>query len=220
METTRRSQSRAARKLHRAAAAVFAALGSWALLAWCLDLYGRERRIRGSWDAIVVAGSRVWRDGEPSSAMVRRTRRGVELWQRGHAPIIVLTGGVGDHPPAEAVVAAGVAARLGVPKDALRLEAESRTTEENARNARRLLGARRVLVVTDAYHVLRSELIYSRYFPQVSVDGVELGWRPPVRGALREVLALVWYGLTRLSPAEDADRGPSTTPVVAPRPSR
>jgi uncharacterized SAM-binding protein YcdF (DUF218 family) len=175
----------------------FALLGLWTLAAWALDLYGRGRTGNGNWDAIIVAGARVWSDGEPSLSMLRRTRRGADSWKHGQAPLLVLTGGVGDHPPAEATVMAAIAERHGVPRSAMLLEAESRTTEENARNAHRLLGARRVLVVTDAYHVLRCELIYSRYFDDFSVVGVDVGWRPPVRGAMREVFALGWHGLSR-----------------------
>jgi uncharacterized SAM-binding protein YcdF (DUF218 family) len=179
---------------------VFAALAvliAWSGIAAALDRYGRDRQVDGRWDAIVVAGARVWHGGEPSDALTRRTEHAVRLWRRGVAPTIVLTGGVGENPPAEAVVAAGVARALGVPDSALRLERSSKNTEENARFARAMLGDKRVLVVTDAYHVLRSEWIYRRHFRDAQVVGVVIGWRPPVRASLREVAALGWYGVQR-----------------------
>ncbi len=51
-----------------------------------------------------------------------------------------------------------------------------------------------MLVVTDAYHVLRSELIYGRYFEDAAVVGLPIGKTPALAsGALREVPALLWY---------------------------
>jgi uncharacterized SAM-binding protein YcdF (DUF218 family) len=49
--------------------------------------------------------------------------------------------------------------------------------------------------VTDAYHVLRSKLIYERYFPEVRLVGVPLGRQPPLSDALREVGALIGFAV-------------------------
>jgi uncharacterized SAM-binding protein YcdF (DUF218 family) len=166
-----------------------------ALLAWIggafgLDWYGRAHTAGGHFDAIVVAGAKVWRGGRPSKALTRRTDAGVELWKAGHAPLLVLTGGLGQHAPAEARVAAQLAREHGVPETALRIEERSKNTIENAAHARTLIGPIRVLVVTDAYHVLRCELIYRHYFPEVQVVGIPLGRRPPLTDALIEVAAI------------------------------
>jgi uncharacterized SAM-binding protein YcdF (DUF218 family) len=165
-------------------------LTGWVVLAVLVDLYGRAHEKAGSFDAIVVAGARVWRGGRPSRALSRRTQVAIELWKSGHAPLLVFTGGVGQHPPAEAEVAARLAREQGVPESALRIENRSRNTLENAAFARELLGARRVLVVTDAYHVLRCELVYRHYFPEVGVVGIPIGRTPPMEDALTEVLAI------------------------------
>lgn len=167
-----------------------AGLAGWATLAALLDVYGRAHTSAGNFDAIVVAGARVWRGGRPSRALTRRTERGIELWKGGHAPLLVLTGGVGQHPPAEAEVAARIARERGVAGSALRIEDRSRNTLENAALARELLGPARVLVVTDAYHVLRCELVYGHYFPEVRVVGIPLGRTPPMQDALTEVGAI------------------------------
>jgi uncharacterized SAM-binding protein YcdF (DUF218 family) len=160
------------------------------LSACAIDYYGRAHEPHGRWDAIVVAGAAVWRGGRPSKALTRRTSAGVALWRSGHAPRLVLTGGVGAHGPAEAQVAAVIARQQGVPESALVIEDRSRTTEENARFARELLGDARVLVVTDAYHVLRCELIYSRYFTESALVGLPLGRTPQLPTAMREVPAV------------------------------
>jgi uncharacterized SAM-binding protein YcdF (DUF218 family) len=171
---------------------------AWFSSAFALDAYGRRQQAPGNWDAIVVPGAAVWRHGQPSKALRRRTLAAVELYAKGRAPILVLTGGLGQHPPAEAQVAARLARDHGVPEAALRVEERSQTTVENARYAREILGDKRVLVVTDAYHTLRCELAYSRYFAEVGMVGVPLGRRPLLAASLREVGALAWFLLTSL----------------------
>jgi uncharacterized SAM-binding protein YcdF (DUF218 family) len=171
---------------------------AWAGGAWALDDYGRAHvapDVPGQFDAIVVAGAPVWRGGVPSKALRRRTLAAVELWKAGHAPLLVLTGGLGQHAPPEARAAAALARENGVPESALRIEDRSRNTIENAAFSRELIGEKRVLVVTDAYHVLRSKLIYEHHFPEVGLVGVPLGRRPPLAASLREVAALVAFSL-------------------------
>ena len=167
----------------------------WLTAAAALDLYGARQRPEGVWDAIVVAGCRVRPDGSPSLALQRRTEAAVELWRQGLAPRIILTGGMGDHPPTEAAAAAAHARKLGVPAQALVEEGRSTSTEENARFAAQLTGARRVVVVTDSYHVFRSRRVFARHFPEVAGFGSTPGAGPRIKGALREVPAIAYYGL-------------------------
>nr|AYM52736.1 hypothetical protein [Archangium disciforme] len=127
-------------------------------LAWVVDRFGQRERAEAA-DAVVVLGARVLPGGEPSGALRARTEKAVALYQRGLAPRLVFSGGVGVHPPSEARVMLALATRLGVPAEACVLEEESHSTEENARHAARLLrdmGARRVVVVSDPYHLLRA----------------------------------------------------------------
>jgi uncharacterized SAM-binding protein YcdF (DUF218 family) len=165
----------------------------WVGVAFALDIYGHRPRPTGSFDAIVVAGCRVLQNGQPSVSLTRRATRAVELWQRGLAPLIVFTGGVGQSPPAEAAAAAGVARQLGVPDSAMLLEDRSTSTLENASFARELTTAQRIIVVTDTYHVRRCEWLFGRYFKGVQGVGVVSPFGYRVRGALREALAFAYY---------------------------
>ncbi len=166
-----------------------------ATAAW-LDRRGQRDAPAGArYDAIVVLGCRVRADGTASPSLRRRAELAARLYADGLAPRVVLTGGVGTYPPSEARAAAEIARRAGVPEDAIVLEERSTSTEENAREAAAQLGAgARVLVVSDAYHVTRAARVFGRHFAEVDGAGA-LG--PPsqrVRGALREVAALLIYG--------------------------
>lgn len=83
--------------------ALLGALGSWIGAAWGLDIIGGKeappRAVRPTWDAIVVLGCRVGRDGSPSLAMRRRVGHAVTLFNEGRAPRMVMTGGRGEDEP-------------------------------------------------------------------------------------------------------------------------
>lgn len=177
--------------------AAFAAIAAWVGAAFGLDVVGGHgppsRVERPTWDAIVVLGCRVGRDGSPSLAMRRRVGYAVSLFREGRAPRLVMTGGRGeDEPVSEASAAAKVAIGLGVPPEAILIEEESQSTEQNAEFARRALGRGEVLVVSDAYHVTRGARVFQRYFDEVDATGIR---GAPLGGALREVAALAIYAL-------------------------
>ena len=150
-----------------------------ALLLGCLGLWlhlwGRADRAQSA-DAIVIFGASV-RDGGHASPILRaRTRHGFELWQRGLAPKIVCTGGVGTFPPAESEVQKRLLIGWGVPQAAILVDDKSTSTLENARNAASLLprGAR-VIAVSEPFHLWRCCRNCSKFgltaFPSPDIDG-------------------------------------------------
>ncbi len=142
-------------------------------LTLVVDAFGQRERAVPS-DVLVVLGARVLPDGSPSAALLARIEKAVELYHQGVAPRLLFSGGVGVYPPAEARVMRDVAVRLGVPPEACLLEEQSHSTEQNARFSARLLrqmGARRVVVVSDPYHLLRAR----QYF---RLQGFEVATSP------------------------------------------
>ncbi len=117
-------------------------------------------------DAIVVLGNRPPLDagGEVAPESERRVRRGVELYERGLAPILVVTGG--SVQPTEAEVMARRAEELGVPREAIVVEDRARDTPENARfSVEALCRGRtpchpRVIVVTSPHHLRRAVALF------------------------------------------------------------
>jgi uncharacterized SAM-binding protein YcdF (DUF218 family) len=135
------------------------------ILAWPLEVRdGAEVA-----DAIVVLGTPVRPDGQLSGVGEERVQTGVELWRRGFAPVLCISGGgpgriIPDHPR-EADAMAARARALGVPDDALRVERESLSTAENARHTASLLaaeGRRRVWLVTQPFHTRRARAWFRR----------------------------------------------------------
>ena len=117
--------------------------------------------------AIVVLGGTVApglppRRGPELVEASDRVLHAARLFRAGKAPLVVPTGGRLPWSPAERSEADEVADLLvewGVPREALVLEKNARTTSENAVETARLLrarGVRRVLLVTSSLHMRRA----------------------------------------------------------------
>ena len=129
-----------------------------------LDSYGQRARARKA-DAIVILGARVNQNGRAGHGLQMRVLHALRLYQKGFAPKIICTGGVGENPPAEAQVAARILLDKGVPRDDILLENKSTSTWQNAANASlicRARGWRRVLIVSDPFHLWRAERNFRR----------------------------------------------------------
>ena len=145
--------------------------------------------------------------GEPSPLLANRIREGVELWEAGLAPVLVMSGGLGADGFDEAVVMRDVAVAAGVPADAIVVDSGGVTTEATVVNTIALLAARgvpgdarplRLLAVTQAYHLPRVELAFQA--GGVDVLTVPATDRVPIRQmplyVLREIPAFWAYFLS------------------------
>jgi len=114
-------------------------------------------------DAIVVLGAAVFEGGEPSPVLEKRMAHAVQLYQRGLAPRLIVSGGLGAHPPAEAEVMARLATAADVPADALILERRAHTTQQSVRFTTPLLeerDIRSIIVVSSPFHLFRATWMY------------------------------------------------------------
>lgn len=129
----------------------------------CLYVVWPRCQPTGPADAIVVLGSAVWPNEQPSPSLARRIARGIELWQAGLAPVLAPSGVVGYYPPAEAQVMARVAREAGVPERALVLDTQAASTSERAERIRALAqlhGWSRVIIVSEPYHLRRASWLF------------------------------------------------------------
>ena len=177
-----------------------AGLAVWLAGLAIIDGYGQQDRAQPA-DVIVVLGSKVYPGGRPGPALTRRTQQAVALYQRGLASALLCSGGLGTNPPTEAETACGLAQTLGVPASAILLEDRSHSTEENALDTAaimRLHGWTTAIVVSDGFHLYRTELLFRRagIIAYTSPAQVTAGPMNPVERYAREsreLVALVWY---------------------------
>ena len=125
--------------------------------AWIIWVGDRDQAAPS--DAIIVLGAAAY-DTRPSPVFQERIRHGLDLYQRGYAPVLLFTGGYGNGAPfAESQVARKYALHQGIPDSAIMIEAVSRNTRENLLQARKLMqerGLHRVIVVSDPLHMARA----------------------------------------------------------------
>ena len=115
--------------------------------------------------------------------------------------MVIGSGGLGRHPPAEARAIRDGLVAAGVPAAAVREEDTSRSTFENALNSIRLMraeGFARALVVTDAFHLPRALMTFRLL--GMPAEGAGARPRPRARRAgrgrgaqVREAAALPVY---------------------------
>lgn len=142
-------------------------------------------------DAVVVLSGGVDRlprhedsSGVLSATSRRRIERGVAYWQAGEGRTLVMSGG----PTAPGWIPMSAlmhdyAQRLGVPAEAMRVEARSRTTWENAHLVAALTPPlpRRIALATSAMHMRRSVMAFE-------AAGFEVCPLPADRRAIRASL--------------------------------
>ena len=157
-------------------------------------------------DAIVVLGAGIAK-GMLKDESMRRTIRGIELYKRGLAPLIIFSGDELRNEPAEAAVRAEMARALGVPQEAiLRLDRTRTTREESIQTADllRQRNAKRITLITDSMHTRRAKRLFERVglevYPAYSADYVIAMTSPRDRLWLsmrvaQESLALIYYRL-------------------------
>ena len=118
-------------------------------------------------DIIIVLGAGLREDGRPGPALTRRSRHGASLWHEGIAPLVLCTGGLSEYiPRTEAAACREILLGAGLPAGAILTEERSRSTEENAIYSKRILddlGLSRVVLVSDAGHMLRARWLFHRY---------------------------------------------------------
>src|SRR5256885_12638133 len=116
-------------------------------------------------DAIAVLGAAQY-NGRPSPVFRARLDHAATLYQRGLAPVILVTGGTGSRDTvSESEVGRRYLLKAGLPEGAVvGLPAAASTAAPLAGVAERLSGKgnRRVLLVSDGFHMLRLRIIATR----------------------------------------------------------
>jgi uncharacterized SAM-binding protein YcdF (DUF218 family) len=109
-------------------------------------------------DAIVVFGAAEY-SGHPSPVLRARLDHGFDLFRRGIAPVVIVTGGAAADPTfSEGGVGRDYLMHRGIPERNLIAETQGRDTAESAMRVAVIMranGLHSCVAVSDAYHVFR-----------------------------------------------------------------
>lgn len=169
---------------------------------------GRATQPRLKRDYVIVFGAAVRPNGRPSAALRRRINIAA-VWAEKHpASIIMPTGGLGDHGPAEAKVVKEALIAQGVSSSRIVMEREGRDTLESIRLCHKLIKRRgdceRIVCCTSRYHqprcaVLLRLLGYRVVLPKIPIRRGRLSRLGLARLFAREIAALPYDTLLLLA---------------------
>jgi uncharacterized SAM-binding protein YcdF (DUF218 family) len=146
-----------------ACAALILGLIVWAAIERALA--PESNTTQDHFDVLIVLGSPVDADGNPTPHELARVTEAVHEYERGVAPRIIFTGGAVANHFVEAQVMARTAEAQGIPASAVLEDPAARNTMENTCNALRIMrshGWNSAEVISSPSHLPRAALILSR----------------------------------------------------------
>ena len=140
-------------------------------------------------DCILILGAGLQSDGTPSAMLHDRVAVGVEIYQAlGDVPLLMSGDQTGDYN--EVAAMQNLAISLGVPEDMIFLDNQGYSTYESVLRAAQIFGAKRILIITQTYHLHRA--LYLAESLGMEAYGVSADLRPyqnQSKRELREALA-------------------------------
>lgn len=145
-----------------------------------------------TYDCILVLGAGVKANGTPSDMLRDRLEVGVELYELGASDRILMSGDHMQHDYDEVGVMKRYAVEAGVPSEHVFLDHAGLSTYDSLYRVANLYGAKKVLIVTQEYHLYRA--LYIARSLGMEAYGVSASLRPyraQVVRDIREVVARV-----------------------------
>lgn len=143
-------------------------------------------------DCILILGAGIRTDGSPSNMLADRLSVGIELYNNGTAPKLLMSG---DHTRTdhdEVSVMKRVALDAGVPSEDVFKDHAGVCTYDSIYRAKEIFGVRKMIIVTQEYHLYRALYIAEQL--GIEAYGVSASLRPYSGQAYRdarEILARV-----------------------------
>jgi uncharacterized SAM-binding protein YcdF (DUF218 family) len=145
--------------------ATLGAFGAWLLSFLGVVVWGARDLAREA-DAIVVLGAAQYA-GRPSPVLKARLDHAVDLWKRGIASKLILTGGRGTgDTTSEAEVGKRYVIKAGVADNAILLENQGRTTSASIAATAKIMKTQnldRAVLVSDPFHMLRLQILAKQF---------------------------------------------------------
>ena len=161
----------------------------------------RRKRMKRGFDYIIIFGAAVRPDGKPSAVLRHRLEAAVQ-WAEGHSRArFLVTGGLGDHPPAEAEVMRSYLLERGIQNRMIMTEPKGLDTLSSALRCIEILrqrsDAESIVLCSSSFHLPRCRLIfralgYAARTAEIKSDRGVLGSSRWLRASVREGPAIIW----------------------------
>ena len=110
-------------------------------------------------DCIIVLGCLVRPSGKPSDMLADRLRRGVELYESGAAPKILMSGDHGQKEYNEVQTMKQYALDAGIESSDIFMDHAGFCTYDSIYRAKEIFGTKKIIIVSQEYHLHRALLI-------------------------------------------------------------
>ncbi len=107
-------------------------------------------------DCILVLGCRVYEDGTPSPMLQDRLTMGIELYELGAAPKLLMSGDHSREDYNEVGAMKEYAIGEDVPSEDIFMDHAGLSTYESVYRAKEIFGADKIIIVTQGYHLYRA----------------------------------------------------------------
>ena len=154
------------------------------------DQIVRQDEIEGDFDCIFVLGCGVWEDGTPSGMLKDRLDTAFSLYESGAAPFILVSGDNSRVDYDEVTVMKNYLVDKGVPEEVIYKDHAGFSTYESVYRAKAIFGVKKMIVVTQGYHLYRSlYLANDRGIEAVGIDATVREYNGQFMRDLREIVA-------------------------------
>jgi vancomycin permeability regulator SanA len=126
-------------------------------------------------DCILVLGCGVHDDGSPSDMLHDRLRRGVELYEAGAAPKLLMSGDHGRTGYDEVDAMKAFAVEAGIASEDVFMDHAGFSTYESMYRAKEIFQAKKIIIVSQKYHLYRA--IYIAEQLGIEAYGVSSNYR-------------------------------------------
>ncbi|RKY91532.1 MAG: hypothetical protein DRQ01_07570 [Ignavibacteriae bacterium] len=147
----------------------------------------------------VVFGAAVWSGNKPSPSLSSRVDKAIDLYNKGYAGNILLTGSNAPGELSEAEVAFIYAKEMGMDTTRISLELETTSSSEQIQFIKNKLAPdekiKDIIIISDSYHLPRV-LEISRFYNiniKVASSKLQLDFKDKLYNKIRESLALVVF---------------------------
>jgi len=106
-------------------------------------------------DAVIILGAGVWNGDTPSPMLNDRLLRGIGLYKSGAAPKLLMSGDHGRVDYDEVNVMKNFAIHAGIDSEDIFMDHAGFSTYESVYRAKEIFGVKKVIIVTQGYHLFR-----------------------------------------------------------------
>ncbi|MBR1816028.1 MAG: YdcF family protein [Lachnospiraceae bacterium] len=142
-------------------------------------------------DCIIVLGASVKNGDTPSLMLSDRLDRSIEAYKAGVAPKIIMSGDHGSKYYNEVQVMKDYAIARGVPSEDIFMDHAGFSTYDTMYRAKEIFGAKKVVIITQRYHLYRSIYVAERLgMDAYGMAAEDVRYHGQTKRDIREIIAV------------------------------